>query len=79
MYKIFLIFWITFGLGYLVMVVGFLTQGLKSKRVKMLEHLVAQNIKETQSKIWHGVTKDVGYLRKLLNEVYMMRFKVHSN
>lgn len=75
-YKIFLIFWITFGLGYLVMVIGFITQGLKSKKMKHLEHMLAQNIKETQSKIWNGVTKDVSYLRRMLNEVYMMRFKV---
>lgn len=75
-YKIFLIVWITFGLGYLVMVIGFLTQGLRSKRMKNLEHKLAQNLKVTQSKIWNGVTKDVSYLRKILNEVYLMRFKV---
>lgn len=59
------------------MVVGFLTQGLKSKRVKKLEHLVAQNLKQTQSKIWNNVTKDISYLRRILNETYMMRFKVY--
>jgi hypothetical protein len=34
------------------------------------------NIKETQKKIWNGVTKDVGYIRKILNEVYFLKFKV---
>ena len=35
------------------------------------------NIKETQKKIWNGVTRDVGYIRKILNEVYFLKFKVN--
>jgi hypothetical protein len=54
----------------------FLYRGLRSKRIKRIEHNLAINIKETQKKIWHGVTKDVGYLRKILNEVYFLKFKV---
>lgn len=30
----------------------------------------------THKKIWNGVTKDVGYLRNILNEVYFLKFRV---
>jgi hypothetical protein len=51
-------------------------RGLRSKRIKRIEHNLAINIKQTQRKIWQGVTKDVGYLRQILNEVYFLKFKV---
>lgn len=41
-----------------------------------IEHNLAMNIKQTQQKIWGGVTKDVGYLRQILNEVYFLKFRV---
>lgn len=51
-------------------------RGLRSKRIKRIEHNLAINLKETHRRIWNGVTKDVGYIRKVLNEVYFMKFKV---
>lgn len=50
---------------------------MRSKHLARLEHQLSENIKATQSKIWNGVTKDVSYLRRILNEVYMMKFKVN--
>lgn len=41
-----------------------------------LEHKLTENIKSTRHRVWHEVTKDVSYLRRLLNEVNMMKFKV---
>lgn len=41
-----------------------------------MEQQLKTNIRQTQNKIWHGVSKDVGYLRRILNELYIMRFKV---
>lgn len=76
MYKIFLIFWMTFGLGYILMCMGFILRGLKSKRLARLEHKLANNLKITQERIWNGVTRDVGYLRRILNELYLVNFKV---
>jgi bacterioferritin-associated ferredoxin len=55
-----------------------LCRGLRSKKIKRIEHNLAINIKETQKKIWNGVQKDVGYIRKILNEVYFLKFKVRS-
>ncbi|XP_026464332.1 LOW QUALITY PROTEIN: open rectifier potassium channel protein 1-like [Ctenocephalides felis] len=75
MYKIFLIFWMTFGLGYILMCMGFILRGLKSKRLARLEHKLANNLKITQERIWNGVTRDVGYLRRILNELYLVNFK----
>lgn len=49
---------------------------MRSKKVKRIEHNLAINIKETQKKIWSGVQRDVGYIRKILNEVYFLKFKV---
>lgn len=51
-------------------------RGMRSKRLTRLEHQLSENIKATQQRIWQGVTKDVGYLRRILNEVYLMKFKV---
>lgn len=56
----------------------YVDRGLRSKRIKRIEHHLAANLKETQRKIWNGVTKDVSYLRKILNEVYFLKFKVRE-
>lgn len=58
------------------MVIGFLTRGLRSKKMARLEKHITQNIKTTHSKIWQGFTKDFTYLRRIMNELYMARFKV---
>lgn len=77
-YQIFLVVWIVFGLGYLVMILGFITRGMRSKQIAKLERKLASNIKSTQSKIWHGFTRDAGILRKVINEIHMLRYKVIS-
>ncbi|XP_054727197.1 open rectifier potassium channel protein 1 isoform X1 [Anastrepha obliqua] len=74
-YEIFVIFWFIFALGYLVMIMGFITRGLQSKKLRRLEQQLSTNIKTTQNRIWTGVTKDVGNLRRILNELYILRVK----
>ncbi|XP_020713771.1 open rectifier potassium channel protein 1 isoform X1 [Ceratitis capitata] len=74
-YEIFVIFWFIFALGYLVMIMGFITRGLQSKKLRRLEQQLSTNIKTTQNRIWSGVTKDVGHLRRILNELYILRVK----
>lgn len=61
------------------MLIGFIAKGMRSKRIARLEHQLTENIKLTHNRIWHGVTKDVGYLRRILNEIYIMRFRVNNN
>uniref|UniRef100_A0A182NZF1 Potassium channel domain-containing protein n=1 Tax=Anopheles epiroticus TaxID=199890 RepID=A0A182NZF1_9DIPT len=74
-YKIFIIFWFFAGIGYIFMILGFIAKGISHKKIQQLEKLVASNLKETQHRVWNGVTKDISYLRKILNEVYMLKFK----
>lgn len=74
-YEIFIIFWFIFSLGYLVMIMTYITKGLSSKKLSRLEQQLSMNIKATQNRIWTNVTKDVGYLRRILNELYIMKFK----
>lgn len=54
-------------------------RGMRSKRITRLEHQLSENIKITHNRIWNGVTKDVSYLRRILNEIYMLKFKVQRN
>jgi hypothetical protein len=76
MYKVMLLVWIVFGLGYLVMILGFITSAMRSKKVARLERKLANNIKHTQSKLWSSLTRDVNHLRRVLNEMYVMTLKV---
>jgi DNA integrity scanning protein DisA with diadenylate cyclase activity len=72
-YKVFLVFWIMFGLGYLFMILSFISRAMRSKT---LEHLFLERLKQTHTKIWHQFTKDVVYIRRILNESYLLKFKV---
>ncbi|ALC48384.1 Ork1 [Drosophila busckii] len=74
-YQIFVIVWFIFSLGYLVMIMTFITRGLQSKKLAYIEQQLSSNLKATQNRIWTGVTKDVGYLRRLLNELYILKVK----
>ncbi|KAE9531644.1 hypothetical protein AGLY_010850 [Aphis glycines] len=71
-YKVFLVFWIMFGLGYLFMILSFISRAMRSKT---LEHLFLERLKQTHTKIWHQFTKDVVYIRRVLNESYLLKFK----
>lgn len=58
------------------MLIGFIARGMQSKKVRQFEKQLAENIKLTHNRIWSGVSKDVGYLRRILNEIYIMRVRV---
>ncbi|XP_063238441.1 open rectifier potassium channel protein 1-like [Bacillus rossius redtenbacheri] len=75
-YKACLIVWVVFGLGYIVMILGFLTRAMRSKRLARLEHKLAANLRHTHSRLWGGVTRDVAYVRRVLNELYLLKMKV---
>ncbi|XP_036149166.1 open rectifier potassium channel protein 1 [Monomorium pharaonis] len=75
MYKIFLICWISFGLGYIVMIMTFIARGMRSKKITRLEHKLAMNLKLTQSKIWNEFNKEVNYLRRVFNELQLSKVK----
>ncbi|KAJ8972927.1 hypothetical protein NQ317_014877 [Molorchus minor] len=68
MYKVFLLVWVIGGLGYVVMILGFITQGMRHKRVVEIEKMLATNIIKTPQKI-----RDE--LRNILQEFLFMRVK----
>lgn len=77
-YQIFVFVWFVFGLCYILMLIGFIARGMQSKKISRFEKQLAENIKLTHNRIWNGVSKDVGYLRRILNEIYIMRVRVRS-
>ncbi|XP_061718218.1 uncharacterized protein LOC133525832 [Cydia pomonella] len=74
-YQIFLICWITFGLGYIVMLLGFITSGMRSESVHRLEQKFANQFKSTQNKILQGFTRDMAVIRKIINEANLIKLK----
>nr|XP_029721873.1 open rectifier potassium channel protein 1-like [Aedes albopictus] len=74
-YQVFVILWFFAGVGYVFMILGFIAKGMAHKKVQQLEKMLAVNVRAAQNRVWNGVTKDISYLRKILNEVYMMKFK----
>ncbi|XP_066141111.1 open rectifier potassium channel protein 1 isoform X2 [Euwallacea fornicatus] len=67
-YQVFLLVWIIGGMGYVFMILSFITDGMRSKRIKQIEHMLSENIKNTPKKIR-------GELRTLLQEMLFMRVK----
>ncbi|XP_043491474.1 uncharacterized protein LOC122517142 isoform X3 [Polistes fuscatus] len=75
MYKTFLIIWISFGLGYIVMIMTYIAQGMRSKKIIRIEHKLAMNLKHTQSKIWNEFNKEINYFRRVFNELQLSKVK----
>ncbi|ODM98550.1 Open rectifier potassium channel protein 1 [Orchesella cincta] len=71
LYKAFIIIWITFGLGYLIMILGFIAKGLKSKKVRGVLEKRLTGIRSTKEKL----SKDIDYMRRIVNEMYLMKLK----
>ncbi|EFA02339.1 Open rectifier potassium channel protein 1-like Protein [Tribolium castaneum] len=68
MYKIFLLIWVIGGLGYVVMILGFITQFFQSKKVKQIEQIISENIKKTPLRIRQE-------LRSLLQEFLILKVR----
>nr|XP_033192562.1 uncharacterized protein LOC117158103 isoform X3 [Bombus vancouverensis nearcticus] len=75
LYKTFLICWISFGLGYTVMIMTFIARGMRSKKITRIEHKLAINLKHTQSKIWNEFNKEINYLRRAFNELQLSKVR----
>jgi hypothetical protein len=76
-YRVMTLIWILFGLGYLLMIMGYLTAFFRSEKLARIERKLAKNIKHTQSKLWSNLTHEVNYLRRILNEMYVMKLEVN--
>lgn len=75
LYKVFIIIWITFGLGYLIMILGFIAKGMKSKKVRGVLEKRLTGIRNTKEKL----SKDIDYMRKIVNELYLMKLKPNND
>lgn len=58
------------------MIMTFIARGMRSKKIVQLEHKLAMNLKQTQSKIWNEFNKEVNYLRRVFNELQLSKVKV---
>lgn len=58
------------------MLIAFIAKGMQSKRMARLEQQLSDNIMSTHTRIWSGVLKDVGYLRRIMNEVHILKAEV---
>ncbi|KAI9562265.1 hypothetical protein GHT06_013230 [Daphnia sinensis] len=74
-YRSFIIIWILFGLGYLIMVINIITKGLRSNPVVApviaLEKRMAARIRATR----HLLAKDGVALRQLVHDIRVMKAK----
>lgn len=64
----FLLMWVIGGLGYLVMIINFISSGMRSRRIVKIERMLAQNIKKTPQRIRNE-------FRTLLHEFLFFRVK----
>ncbi|XP_030760968.1 open rectifier potassium channel protein 1 isoform X2 [Sitophilus oryzae] len=67
-YQLFLLVWIIGGMGYVAMILSYITNAMRSKRVIKIERLLADNIKNTPKRIRTE-------LRSLLHELLFLRVK----
>lgn len=75
-YDIFVLIWLMFGLTYFLMLITLIAKGMQSKRMARLNEKLTKNILSTHNRIWHGVMNDVGFMRNLLTEAYVMKAEV---
>lgn len=69
--------WIPLNIVMLIKTASlFIHRAMKSKRVAKWEHKISQNIRATEHLVRQEVSKDLNFLRRLLNEVNLMKVKV---
>lgn len=61
------------------MIMTFIAQGMRSKKITRIEHKLAINLKHTQSKIWSEFNKEMNYLRRVFNELQLSKVKVKEH
>lgn len=77
LYEIFVLVWLMFGLTYFLMLIALIAKGMQSKHMVRLNKKMSRNLMATHDRIWNGVVKDVGFLRHMLTEVYVMKAQVN--
>jgi hypothetical protein len=70
-YKAAIIIWITFGLGYLLMILGFISKGMTHKNVRVVINRPLSTVRSTKQRL----ARDVDYMRNVVSELYLMKIK----
>ncbi|XP_060520773.1 open rectifier potassium channel protein 1 [Cylas formicarius] len=65
-YQLFLLVWIIFGMGYLAMILSFISRGMRSKKIQQIEHMLSENIKPKKIR---------EELRSILHELLFLKVK----
>ena len=73
-YRLAILVWIFFGLGYLVMVINIITKGFRSRPVITLEKKMAARLRGARTRL----VRDAVLLRQLVNEITVMKIKVKT-
>lgn len=71
-YKVVMVVWIVFGLGYIVMVITFIQKALSSKKIHRIEQKVARTLKRQASKIHQNLHTDLKRLRKVVTALAIL-------
>ncbi|KAG7169068.1 Open rectifier potassium channel protein 1-like 3 [Homarus americanus] len=66
LYKILMVIWIIFGLGYIVMLITFIQEALKSKRVHAVERRLAIALKKHSNKLNANIHRDLKRFRTVM-------------
>ncbi|XP_042894140.1 uncharacterized protein LOC122267977 isoform X2 [Penaeus japonicus] len=71
-YKIVMVVWIVFGLGYIVMIITFIQKALKSKKIHRVEQKVARTLKKQAAKIHQNLQTDLKRLREVVTALSVL-------
>lgn len=74
LYKVGLMCWIVFGLGYLSTILNFITKVMKSKHVQKIEKTVSRNIRYTQL----AFNKELAGFMRQMNDFYANKVKMRA-
>ncbi|XP_069986607.1 uncharacterized protein [Penaeus vannamei] len=71
-YKVVMVVWIVFGLGYIVMVITFIQKALSSKKIHRVEQKIARTLKRQAAKIHQNLHTDLKRLREVVTALSVL-------
>ncbi|XP_037788183.1 uncharacterized protein LOC119583662 [Penaeus monodon] len=78
-YKILMVVWIVFGLGYIVMIITFIQKALKSKKIHRVEQKIARTLKRQAAKIHQNLHTDLKRLREVVTALSVLDHNSEEN
>ena len=74
-YKIMVVCWIIFGLGYLLMILGYISKAYRSKKVRRMERKIRRRLRGASEKI-SRVSREAKDIKRLANALNLVVVKV---